>query len=347
MTSRERILNTIERKPIDRIPADIWYTPEVMDMLIKHFGVKDKDEVYNILSIDKISWVEAEYIGDPDGKRNLWGSALREISFPGGSYTEVSSYPLKGCQDEKKLKSYKWPVLSDFSFENLHRACEKNDKWVRMLIFISIFENYCMMKPLDESLMDLYLAPSFAHALIDNILNFEISYIEKAFETCGDLIDIVYLSDDMGMQDRPILPLYKWKEFFYESYKSLINLIKTKGKKVFYHSDGSAFDVLKEMANLGVDIINPIQYRCPGMEREKLKKELGSKVIFHGSVENQQILPFGSPEEVREEVRDNLKILGRGGGYICAPCHNLQPGTSIDNIIALYETVKNEGNLYL
>ncbi|NOY07271.1 MAG: uroporphyrinogen-III decarboxylase-like protein, partial [Spirochaetes bacterium] len=168
-----------------------------------------------------------------------------------------------------------------------------------------------------------------------------------AFEICGDLIDIVYLSDDMGMQDRPILPLDKWKEFFLYPYSRLIKLIKGYGKKVFYHSDGSAFDILEQMVILGADVINPVQYRCPGMEREKLKKELGSRVVFHGAVENQKIIPFGSPEEVKEEVRDNLKILGSGGGYICAPCHNIQPGTPVENIKALYETVAKEGHLYL
>ena len=347
MTSRMRILNIIDRKPVDRIPADIWYTPEVSDLLMKYFSVKNQNEVYEILGIDKIAWIEAVWTGALKGKKNMWGSTLKEVSFGKGTYTEVVTYPLKGSQDEKYLARYKWPDLSDFSFDTLCSDCNKNKQWARMLSFISIFEHYCKLKPLDESLMDLYLAPSFAHRLIEIILNFEISYIEKAFEICGDLIDIVYLSDDMGMQDRPILPLDKWKEFFLDPYSRLIKLIKGYGKKVFYHSDGSAFDILEQMVILGVDVINPVQYRCPGMEREKLKKELGSRVVFHGAVENQKIIPFGSPEEVKEEVRDNLRILGRGGGYICAPCHNIQPGTPVENIKALFETVAKEGHLYL
>jgi len=347
MKSRERVLNMINHEKVDRIPSDIWCTKEVMKSLIKYFNVKNSNEVYNILGIDKIVFVEANWKGDPDNKTNMWGSGLKEIFFPGGSYTEVIFYPLKGCQDEKVLINYKWPSLSELSFEKLYDDCEKNRHWVRMLIFISIFEHYCKLKPMDESLMDLYLAPSFARALIKIILDFEISYIERAFKTCGDMIDIVYLSDDMGMQDRPLIPLEKWKEFFYEPYRNIIEFIKSYDKKVFYHSDGSAFDILKEMTNLGVDIINPIQYRCPGMEREKLKREIGNKVVFHGAVDNQQVLPFGSPTDVRKEVIDNLKILGMGGGYICAPCHNIQPGTPVENIITLFETVKEMGSLYL
>ena len=84
-------------------------------------------------------------------------------------------------------------------------------------------------------------------------------------------------------------------------------------------------------------MLNPIQWRCEGMEREGLKADFGSKLVFHGAVDNQYTLPFGTPEEVRQEVADNLRILGDGGGYILAPCHNIQPVTPPENVVAMYE----------
>jgi len=116
-------------------------------------------------------------------------------------------------------------------------------------------------------------------------------------------------------------------------------LIKASGKRVFYHSDGSAFDVLRSMVDLGADVINPIQHACPGMERDRLREALGDRVVFHGAVDNQQVLPFGSPDDVRREVRENIRLLGDGGGYIVAPCHMIQPGTPMANIVALYDEV--------
>ena len=109
------------------------------------------------------------------------------------------------------------------------------------------------------------------------------------------------------------------------------------------HSDGAVRRIIPDLISIGTDILNPVQWRCKGMEREGLKSDFGDRLIFHGAVDNQQTLPFGSSEDVRQEVRDNYCILGAGGGYILAPCHNLQPITPIENILAMYETGYAEG----
>ena len=94
---------------------------------------------------------------------------------------------------------------------------------------------------------------------------------------------------------------------------------------------------------LGIDILNPIQWRADGMDRRSLKEQYINQLIFHGAMDNQVTLPFGSVEEVQQEVRENIRILGQGGGFILAPCHNIQPVTPLENIVAMYETAFNEG----
>jgi uroporphyrinogen decarboxylase len=106
---------------------------------------------------------------------------------------------------------------------------------------------------------------------------------------------------------------------------------------VFHHSDGNCRRIIPDMIEAGIDVLNPIQWRNTGLEREELKREFGDKVVFHGAMDNQHTLPFGSPEEVRREVLENLQILGKGGRYILAPCHNIQPITPVENIQAMYE----------
>jgi uroporphyrinogen decarboxylase len=106
---------------------------------------------------------------------------------------------------------------------------------------------------------------------------------------------------------------------------------------VFCHSDGAIRDVVPDLVEAGIQVLNPIQWRLPGMGREGLKRNFGARVIFHGGVDNQQTLPFGTPAEVRQEVAENYRILGAGGGYILAPCHNLQDLTPPENIVAMYE----------
>jgi uroporphyrinogen decarboxylase len=113
---------------------------------------------------------------------------------------------------------------------------------------------------------------------------------------------------------------------------------------VFYHTDGAARPLIKPILDCGVDVLNPIQHVCPGMAMAELKKEFGARVIFHGGVDNQSILPHGTVDQVRAEVKDCLRTLGAGReGFICASCHNVQAGTPLENILTMVETVQQSG----
>jgi uroporphyrinogen decarboxylase len=125
--------------------------------------------------------------------------------------------------------------------------------------------------------------------------------------------------------------------------KRMIDLVHQAGAFVCHHNDGSIRKIIPDMIEAGIDILNPIQWRCKGMEREALKCDFGEKLVFHGGVDNQYTLAFGSVEEVRQEVIDNLRILGKGGGYILAPCHNIQAISPPENIIAMYKTGYENG----
>ncbi|MDD3823995.1 MAG: uroporphyrinogen decarboxylase family protein, partial [Sphaerochaetaceae bacterium] len=207
---------------------------------------------------------------------------------------------------------------------------------VCMLTFISLFEIYCKLRPMDQSLIDLYVEPELSDAIIERILSVHKEYIERAFAVCGDALDLVYLSDDMGMQDRQLIGTDVWEARFAKPYQELIDLVHAHDAKVFYHTDGAAFPIIERMVGMGADVINPIQHSCPGMDREHLASSLQGRVVFHGAVDTQQVLPFGTATEVTAEVRRNIETLGGAGGYICAPCHNLQPGVPLENILALY-----------
>jgi len=114
--------------------------------------------------------------------------------------------------------------------------------------------------------------------------------------------------------------------------------------KVFHHDDGAIRDFIPDLIAAGIDILNPIQWPCPGMEQEGLKRDFGDRLCFHGGIDNQRILPFGTPEEVRAEVRHNIDALASDGtGYILAPCHNLQAVSPIENIIAMYDEAYQYG----
>jgi len=126
--------------------------------------------------------------------------------------------------------------------------------------------------------------------------------------------------------------------YLFPGMKRMMALTRQHGSYVFVHTDGAVRDIIPDLLEIGMQVLNPLQWVCPGMEREGLKRDFGDRVIFHGAVDNQHVLPFGSVEEVRQEVIENIRTLGAGGGYILAPCHNIQAVTPPENIVTMYET---------
>ena len=134
-----------------------------------------------------------------------------------------------------------------------------------------------------------------------------------------------------------------FRRFLRPTLGRMIALAHGHGVRVFHHDAGAIRPLIPDLLDIGIDVLNPIQWRCRGMERAALARDFGSRVVFHGGVDNQQTLPFGSPADVRREVEDNLAFFSTCKGYIVAPCHNIQANTPTANIVALYETVRRRG----
>jgi uroporphyrinogen decarboxylase len=147
----------------------------------------------------------------------------------------------------------------------------------------------------------------------------------------------------MGGQSDLLLSPAHIRQFLLPGMKRMIALSHQAGVSVFHHNDGNCRRILPELVEAGIDLLNPIQWRTPGMDRESLKAEFGERLIFHGGMDNQQTLPFGTVADVRREVEDSLRLLGKGGGYILAPCHNIQAITPPENIVAMYEACRELG----
>ena len=194
--------------------------------------------------------------------------------------------------------------------------------------------------------MDLAINKEYAHYVIDKICNFLYSFHERLFEAADGLIDIAEVTDDFGTQTGLMISLEMFDEFFKSHYQRLIELVKDFDIKVFHHDDGAIRALVPKMVELGIDVLNPIQWRLPGMNPGELKKEFGKKICFHGGVDNQKTLPFGKPQDIEEEVIYLLNTLAFDKtGYIIAPCHNIQPITPVENIIAMYEAIHYYGVL--
>lgn len=186
--------------------------------------------------------------------------------------------------------------------------------------------------------MDLVRNPEIVHYCLDKITDLECDNTHRTLERMPEeALVMTHISEDLGTQSGLIMPPPQIREFLISRMRRLIDLAHDFGAYVFHHDDGGIRRILPDLIIAGIDALNPIQWRCRGMDRLGLKRDFGDKLIFHGGVDNQQTLPFGNTEDVRREVAYNLRVLGRGGGYILSPCHNIQSNTPIQNVVALFE----------
>ncbi len=345
------MLAAINRQPVDRIPTDIWATGEVVAKLRDHFG--EGADIGAELHIDGFWSGAPEYIGPAlprvsgDESINFWGIRSKRVPHVGGAYYEQSFYPLASAQTIDDLRTYAWPQADWFDYAGMRAKVEEARKTKAVLCgYMAPFYFHNLLRGLEQSLVDPLVEPDFTHFLLGRISDFFYDHHRRMFEACEGLIDVAQVTDDLGSQTGPLISPVLYQEFYAAHHGRFIKLCHEFGVKAFHHDDGSCRPFLPQLVEMGIDILNPIQWTCPGMDMLELKAEFGDRVCFHGAVENQRILPFGTPEEVRAEVRHCIDALASNGtGYILASCHNLQVNTPIENIIAMYDEAWNYGEM--
>ena len=342
MNPRERILAAIHHKPLDRFPTDIWATPEVWDKLCKYFSTTHRMDVYEQLGIDGIIGVSPKYIGPElptvDGIRyNEWGMGYRVQDYGTGIYDEQVVYPLAEAETIDDLEAFPWPSVDWYDYSSIRETAAQFPDRAIEVGYTAGFYFHNLLRGLARSLMDPLEKPEFTEHLLRRISDFFTDYHERCFKAAQVLIDITQVTDDFGAQTGLLISPRVFDRFYYQPMQRAIDLAKSYGITVFHHDDGDCRPMLPRFVKMGVQILNPIQWRCGDWDLGALKDQLGTDLCFHGGVDNQQTLPFGTVDDVRVEVRHLAQTLGRDRtGLIVAPCHNLQSITP-ENIVAMYE----------
>lgn len=352
MNPRERILNTLNRRPVDRPPVDLWHTPEVVDSLKRHFRVDDDYAMWKALGVDKIVWVFMDYVAASGesagsqvgakaaGSRTMWGVPLKPTEAGVAYYDEFGEAPMKDCETVADVDAYVWwPDPDRFDYDGADRAARRAAKDYAVIgPWVSFFEIYCQLRGLEQSMIDVALEPGLVDAILDRIESVQTEMMRRFFKKSADALDLVFISDDIAGQNSLLMSPDAWRRHLEPRMKRWCKLVHEHGLKVFYHTDGAAEPLIGPLIECGIDVLNPIQHVCPGMDTAGLKNKYGDRLIFHGGVDNQHVLPFGTPDDVRAEVRRLKQTLGADGqGFICSSCHNIQAGTPVENILAMVD----------
>ncbi len=348
LSPRERVLAILSGKSVDRLPVDCWFTSEAYESLYNHVGAESERDLYTRTGLDRIKWLPDTYKGKMRAKPyegafvTPWGNVLKPVQSGKAVYMEYDGHPLAHLNALEELKDYPYfPDVDKYDYDDiLKTADEWCDSFAIMGPWVSFFETYCQLRGLETAMMDLLADPDFTNALLDKIEKIHMGLLEEVFSRANGRIDMALVSDDMGTQRDLMIGLDSWQEYIQPRLKRMCDLIHSYGVKVMYHTDGAVRPLIPHLIEAGIDILNPIQHACPGMEMEQLKNDFGDQLVFYGGVDTQKALPFGSVEDVIAETEHCMKTLGDGNrGYICASCHNVQAGTPPENMLAMIETV--------
>ncbi len=380
MTHRERVRATLNHQEPDRVPKDLSgavgdaITAVAYRNLLDHLGLGGREvtidnkmtqtavvdeDVLRRFDIDfrrlepgaPDAWQGKGLLG-PDRYEDEW-HVVRAMP-PGGYYYDLvpEGSPLREIDTIAGLDSFDWPdPLDPGRYRGLRDAArelhDETDYAVVLVLNCSFFLRCGELRGWENFFMDLAADPAFASALMDRYLDHKLEIARRGLEEAGEFADVVVCStDDLAGTDRPLVSPRIFKELIKPRMQRTFDFFKERTDATrFFHCDGAIYDLMDDFVEVGVEALNPVQVSSVGMgDTAKMKREYGDKLTFWGAIDTHRVLPYGSPEDVRQEVRRRIRDLGPGGGYVVCSVHNIQPEVPPENVVAMFDAVDEFGH---
>jgi uroporphyrinogen decarboxylase len=341
VNSRERVLATIRNQKTDRVPYDFWAENATLEKIYHTFGHRDIDRILKEFNVD-IRHIEAKMPQEENHGnffQNFWGERYIYKQTEWGPVREDLPGALHDISRFAEIKRFHWPNPDLFDYSDLKNLCDRNKEFAIMYGFADIWQRPSLVRGMENALRDLLLNPDWVHFLSRKFTDFYKEDYFRAYKASGKKIDIFLIISDLGGQNGPMISLDMFDDFIAPYIKELTDHIHDLGAYVMFHSCGMIFPFLERFIEIGIDIIDPIQPIDKKMSPENLAETFGGRICFHGGIDIQNVLPFGTPDDVKREVNKYADILGKNGGYICCPAHLFQPDIPVENIAAFYEAL--------
>ncbi len=371
MTNRERVAAAFDHRQPDRTPVSLGTT--IVDGMTRFALHRYEEYLGREVTRPQVTSRIMQTAAVPEWIWESLGMEFRPVRHvnsltPDTTYLEDGSYIDCFGITWKKSEMYFDPVQGPW-FGDVSEAQVRNQPWVdprhasawyreaarreecrRLreagfvvvadLVSFGTFEQAAWMRGFSDLLAGFYEDPKLTAAVFEKTTETALGMFEAQLSAIGDLIDVVCHGDDMGMQDRAFFSAELYDRFIKKHHRRVIDLIKSKTKaKVFLHTCGSVHELIPGLIEVGVDILNPIQTTARNMQPEMLKREFGKDIVFWGGIDTQQTLQNGSDGQIQDEVRRLVDVLGKDGGYVLAPSHNLQSAVEPRKVQVLFQAL--------
>lgn len=384
LSPRVRLETALNHQEPDRVPIDMGsivtgITTGANDALKQHLGIVSNDPV-----VDRIQQLALPCPQLLDrlhvDTRYIYLSASRDwhdIELPDNSYQDEfgvrrtaafhpetgrllyydfareDAHPLAKAETVAEIAAFKWPDPHDPARyagleEKARRLYETTGYAIIVNAIGSIFEFSWYLRGYMQFFEDILLRPEIVEALLDAMLEFQSALFDEILSRVGQYISVMMTGSDLGTQTGPAISERIYRELVWPRYVKFWQRIRNKtNAKIFYHSCGGIEPMIKHLIEGGVDILHPVQPLARGMgDRKKLKREYGRHITFWGGFDQQRVLPFGTPEQVREEAKRLLDDFMPDGGFVFCAGHNIQTGVPPENVLALFDTVYEYGRYH-
>lgn len=381
MTSRERVLISLQHKEPDCVPFDFNSTGatgislKAYKNLLNHLVLKSKVSILDFpaqrASVDEIllqrlkvdtkgiypnapiQWkVSVKEDGDYDYYEDGWG-IIRRKPKTGGLYYDIIGHPLSNISTPN-IERYSWPdptnsIIFQGVKEKTTRLYTETDKFLVLgrTFANGIFTMGAWLEGFEKWFCDLISEPKRVSKIMDKVLELKIKYWERILAEVGNYINAIVEYDDLGTQQGLLISPQLYRKYVKPRQKELFRFIKKRSPAyIFFHTDGSVYDIIPDLIEIGVDILNPIQIGTAKMDANALKAEFGNYLTFWGGgIDTQKTLPCGTPKQVKDEVKRRIKDLSPGGGFVFASVHSIQADVPPENIMAMWEALQ-ENSVY-
>jgi uroporphyrinogen decarboxylase len=273
----------------------------------------------------------------------MYGCRFEWVDYGTGAYRECVDHPLAQYDTVAEIEAnYAWPEPDWFDVTTIPDQIAAYPDRPIQIDMAGAYTQYTWLRGMEQAFVDFALNHDLVRYCMEQMYDLYEERARRVFEVANGDIHLGKIANDLGSQQNLLCPPETVRKLFVPGIRRLARLAHEHEAFVFLHSDGAIRKAIPDLIEAGVDVLNPIQWRCEGMDRAGLKRDFGGQLCFHGAVDTQRTLPFGIRADVVAEVKERIDILGNGGGYILAPVHTVEADVPLENLLALYETARTD-----